>query len=193
MYSWSVTVEPTERIVTIDGLKDYLQMNDETYDDAYIGIILDTFQQLTEQHLNRALAKRTIEERFDTWNASPWINGTGREIPLRWNPLIEIVSLKYLDADGAEQTVSSANYYTIQFNGKSYLILNDEYSTPELKPVYGAVRLTYTAGYDPIYTVPKPIMQAALMQMKEGYDHRGQSPTFADLPSNRILEPFIIY
>lgn len=135
--------------------------------------------------LGRAIGPQTLELRADSfW---PWGN-----IKLPYPPIIEIVSLVYLDESDAEQTVAGADYGLAGqlFYPKS------TFSAPTVGPDYEGVRVRYRAGYDGGATgsphgttgdVPAPIKQwiihrvGQLRSMAPGADAPIRSETTVDL------------
>jgi len=86
--------------------------------------------------LGRAIGPQTLEWAFDGWR--------GRNLLLPCAPVIEIVSVKYTDTKGAEQTVDSVDY------GKTgdCLWFKPVWQMPTLGCYPEAVRIRYRAGYD---------------------------------------------
>ncbi|WP_065091634.1 hypothetical protein [Rhizobium leucaenae] len=86
--------------------------------------------------LGRAIGPQTLEWAVDCWR--------GRHLLLPCSPIIEIISVKYTDTTGAEQSVDEANY------GKtgSYLWFSPSWHTPSLGCYPEPVRVRYRAGYD---------------------------------------------
>lgn len=121
--------------------------------------------------LNRAIGPQTLELRTDDFRG----DGYG-VIRLPCPPLIDILSVTYLDASGVERTVTADTY--------------DTASGPAIRPAFGkawptaavyaeAVRIRYRAGYavdseaDPLVSrPPAPIVTAALLMVGDLYANR---------------------
>ncbi|NTJ63773.1 hypothetical protein G6M50_36890 [Agrobacterium rhizogenes] len=86
--------------------------------------------------LGRAIGPQTLELALNDW--------CGRHLLLPCAPIIEIVSIKYTDTNGTEQTVDPVNY------GKTgyYLWFKPSWSMPRLGCYPEAVRIRYRAGYN---------------------------------------------
>lgn len=69
-------------------------------------------------------------------------------------PVLSVVSVKYLDSDGEEQTLASGAY---RLAGQ-YLLSTDDWPTTTTAP--DAVRIRYVAGYE---TVPERARQAVIL------------------------------
>lgn len=113
-------------------------------------------------------------------------NSFARDAIRLWKgPASEILSIKYDDSDGAEQTLSSFRLV--------------EGPNAKLLPAYGAawpvtavgpgtVRLTYIAGYDPA-ELPPELIQAALMLFGHFYANR-EAVAVSERSGSAIEVPF---
>jgi uncharacterized phiE125 gp8 family phage protein len=95
-------------------------------------------------------------------------------ILLRNIPVASVVSVKYIDPDGAEITLGTQRY---QLNAA------DDFAPAELQPAYGerwpatrsqsgAVRIEYTAGYSTLAAVPHSVRSWILLQVGAMYANR---------------------
>jgi len=118
--------------------------------------------------LGRALALQTLEARFDSSEADC-------ALVLPCPPVLDIVSVTYLDADRQAVTVDPSNYELI------YRSVEAIGPTPWAGGLEGreAVRVRYRAGYvkdpdaDPIVsTLPAPIRAAILLMLGDLYANR---------------------
>jgi uncharacterized phiE125 gp8 family phage protein len=87
-----------------------------------------------ERDTSTALITRTIEHRLPAFQDT---------IKLTVLPVVTVASVKYIDEAGAEQTVSSVNYY-LDADEVRFL---DTFVKPATQKRSEAVRITYTAGY----------------------------------------------
>lgn len=96
--------------------------------------------------VGRAFGLQTLEMRgpcfSDHWG--------GHELTLRFPPFRAFVSVKYLDANGVEQTLDPSLYGVIGAQGADIarLVLAYGGAWPALRSDREAVRVRYTAGYD---------------------------------------------
>lgn len=75
-------------------------------------------------------------------------------------PLISISSVKYYDAAGTFQTVDPSGYEVLQGQRPSLVAVSGA-SWPSTQHRFGAVEITFVAGYGPLATdVPEPIRSA---------------------------------
>lgn len=143
--------------------------------------------------LGRSIGPQTIELLTDDF----W-PGDGR-LFLPYPPIIEIVSLIYVDENDVEQTVSAADYAL----AGQRLYPKSTFSAPAIGPDHEGVRLRYRAGYDgaingsPAGTtgeVPAPIKEwiklraAQLIGLRDA-DPLVRSETTVDLDSVTYATP----
>lgn len=108
-----------------------------------------------EQHTRRSFITQTLELRLDSFPL---------EIELPAPPLLAVSSVKYIDTDGVEQTVSSGDYDVDTYNTQARVrpVWGGVWPTPRSEP--NAVRVQYTAGYGPATTdVPDLIRESVLL------------------------------
>jgi uncharacterized phiE125 gp8 family phage protein len=112
--------------------------------------------------LGRALGAQTLELRTDRFYdcRDPYFR-----LPLPFPPLIGVVSVKYDDPDGAEQTLDPG-VYTVSSDS---IRLAQNQSFPAFLRGPESVRVLYTAGYD---ILPAPIRAAILLMVGDLYENR---------------------
>lgn len=94
--------------------------------------------------VGRALGKQTLEMRTGCF----WY--CWGELKLRFPPFREMVSVKYLDSSGAEQTLDPSAYTVVGATGTDIarLVLPYGGSWPSALDSAESVRIRYVAGYD---------------------------------------------
>lgn len=105
--------------------------------------------------LGRSLGKQTLELRrcgFPTW------------IDLQYGPVLSVLSVKYDDPDGAEQTLDPSLYSVYG----SIVARVPGTSWPAVRTGPENVRVQYEAGYDD-GKVPTPILQAIKLMVGDFY------------------------
>lgn len=155
--------------------------------------------------LQRCLKPQTWELTYDEFPS----DSEGIEIPLP--PLISVTSFKYVDEDGVEQTIDSADYVVDVASEPGWLVPVFDYTYPAILETINAVRIRFVAGYeDPTpasgesegetaSNVPAPIKAAILMMVADMYDHResvsADSISAIPVPATvkALLQPFRIY
>jgi uncharacterized phiE125 gp8 family phage protein len=173
---------PLEQPLTVAVVRDtHLRVTNGTIEDDYITRLIRTTTQVAERVTRRALMPQTRElvlSRFPV--------GAGRiEVP--WPPLIEVVSIDYVDPDGTPQTLTvSPPQYQVSAPfgptcGKGVLVPargetwpSTDVETPD------AVTVTFRCGYidggSPEQAAPpEDIVHAQLLMIGEMYKQRSES------------------
>ncbi len=157
--SYSLLAAPTEYPVTLIQAKSQCRV-DGTTDDDY----LNTLIAAATAHVETLIGKLIMEQ---TWLLS--LDGFSDSIELRKGPVRSITSVKYFDADGDEQTLSSTYYTLDSVNEPQWLVRNDSYDWPTILEAVNAVNITFVAGYS---TIPPSIQHAVLLLIGQWYDQR---------------------
>lgn len=141
---------PTFEPITVADAAEYLRVDDVVSDTALITALITTARQAVEQYCNRYIAEQTIESAF-----------TGFPDVIKLSaPVQSVTSIKYLDVNGAEQTLNS-NQYLIDYYAQPVQITPAYNVTyPELYSVPNNVKVRFVAGYttgDSPDTTPMPL------------------------------------
>lgn len=155
-----LTSEPAVEPLTVAEVRERCGITTtEMSNDTVSALITSARQQLDgwAGMLGRCLITQTWTLYVDEFD------DCGIEIPLP--PLQSIASVKYIDGDGAEQTVD-ASVYRIIPGTPSLLELAYGESWPSHREQDDAVRVEFVAGYgDTGSSVPEPIRQAICLQV----------------------------
>lgn len=182
-------VDPPAPIVTWDEAKKQLHLDTEEEK-----LFVESLVAAATAHLDgpagtlgRCIGPQTLEMIVSSFS-SIW---TPQGIALPCPPFIEMVSVKHLDATGAEQTVASSVYY----GAGGFLVLRSGMSWPAHGSYSDAIRIRWRAGYDENKTgpVPMPIKQAVLVMVSDLYLNREGSASSADLSTGAarsLLSPY---
>jgi uncharacterized phiE125 gp8 family phage protein len=93
-------------------------------------------------------------------------------IELRRPPFVSMVSLKYLDLDGVEQTFNPASIYVDDgAEGWTWLVPAYGIEWPDTQEVISAVRVEYEAGYDST-TIPESLRRWICAFAADLFDNR---------------------
>jgi uncharacterized phiE125 gp8 family phage protein len=137
-------------------------------DDEYIDGLIVMGRQYVEAFQNRALITQTWTAYFDTFptGASSYF-----EIPLP--PLQSVTSLKYLDTDGVQQTMSAALYRVDNRIEPGRIYLEYQQSWPIARAVRNAIEIEFVCGYgDAPTSIPAGTKHALMMLCAAWYDRR---------------------
>lgn len=182
-----VITAPTAEPITLAEAKANLRVIG-TDEDADITRMIRAARQMAEERLNRALMPQTLAFAADAfWDP----------LKVPRPPLRQLDSIKYLDAEGGEQTVAGGFY------------VNEFVDPPEILPTYGtpwpttrtqagAVVVQYQAGYADAASVPEPIRQWMFLAINAFYEHRsmvneGQTYMLPDEFYKWLLQPYVVY
>ncbi|NBJ13332.1 head-tail connector protein [Microvirga arsenatis] len=174
-----IPVTPSTPVVSLADAKHHLRV-EHTDDDAYITALIGAATTAVSERLERTLGATTWDYRIGSDDIC-W----GFDIRLPKPPLIEVVSVKYIDTDGAEQTYAPANYRAFGIGGQGGIRLTGGASWPSLRYGPEAVTIRYRAGYE---SVPEPIRQAILLMIGQLFASRGEM-----VPENLTEDPAIKY
>lgn len=111
--------------------------------------------------LGRALITQTWDYSLDGFE------GDSITIPLP--PLQSVTSVKYLDPDGAEQTIAAGRYTVNTADGT---VTIDAAGWPSTQDVPNAVTIRFVAGYANAAAVPAPIRAAILLHIGDLFENR---------------------
>jgi uncharacterized phiE125 gp8 family phage protein len=157
---------PVAEPVELAEVKAHLNILHAT-EDAKVARFARAARAHAEKDLSRALISQTWRVYLKTWPS----DGV---IPLDMPPLVSVTAVKYLDADGAEQTLASSAYHVIK-----------HYFTPRIERKSGvtwpataihpqAVWVDYVCGYGASpANVPEDIRNGILMLAEHLYFNRG--------------------
>jgi len=167
------TVGPEALPVDLDYIiRSVLRVSNET-DDAHIEQLCWQATESADRATQRPLMPQTWEVTLD---AFPTTTDYGYAIRLERPPLLEIVSVAYVDGDGNTQTLSGT---PLQFQ----VISSGQDSKAEVAPLPGAtwpatraqrdaVTVTYRAGYASADDVPALIKAGIALLVGEMYENR---------------------
>ncbi len=161
------TVAPTVKPITLEQAKASMSVLHSDDDDLIEDLIDAVVDYLDGPELGRCLINQTWQADFSAWDS------TGR-LRLPWGNVQSITSVKYLDTDGAEQTVTSTDYAAMLDDSGPYVQMIASYVGPGLSTNRDdGVRVTYVAGYGATAdTVPASIRAAIRIMVADLYDNR---------------------
>jgi len=131
---------------------------DDSDRDTLINVFIKSAREAAEHELGRALITQTWRLTLDEFPCA--------EIELPKPKVLSIVSVGYVDADGVDQTVSSANYTLDSAQLPGWVLPAEDFDWPATRAIANAVRVDFTAGYGPAATdVPASVRQWMLLQI----------------------------
>jgi len=191
---------PQAEPISLEEAKKHLRV-DHSYDDDYIESLISVVRMAVDGKdgwVGRALVEQTWELHLDQF--------PGHEIKIPLPPLQEIVSVKYDDGDGVEQTVDPVNYAVDTLSEPGWVVPISSFSWPLTISAINCVRIRFVAGYEPDgespndfgANVPAPIRQAMKLDLSDLYENRGNiivGQTVHELSraSKALLDRYRIY
>jgi uncharacterized phiE125 gp8 family phage protein len=137
---------------------------DSSDEDDYITALIKVARLECENKTQRALITQTWETTLERFTDS---------IQLRFPPLIEVSSVKYLDESEVEQTLATSVYRVDVYAEPACVIRAYGQEWPTVLPGHpNAVRVRYTAGYGAASAVPAALKQWMLLHIAHWYDNR---------------------
>ena len=205
-----VTAAASTFPVELSEAKGYLRV-DHSDDDADVLRALKAAIEYAEERTGLSFAVKTYEWRADGWPflTSPlWPPTWPYQITLPKAPVVDVLSLKYLDENGTLQTVSAADYDWERTPEGATITFVDDYSFPDLHATRAdRVRVEFTAGFDdpeqsgsgddPDLRLPERAKIAVLMLTAHWYENR-EAATFDQsaavvLSANDLLDQLKVY
>lgn len=166
-------ITPPGEVVSLDEAKKHLRVDFDEDDDYISGLVAAALAWLNgpEGWLGRALGVQTLEMVTDGF-----ADGCRAWIDLPYPPLIDIVSVKYINSAGVETTLDPGAYET----ALGQLRPTDGNAWPSPRCQSDAVRIRYRAGgkfntEDPpvlVDVLPKHARIAVLMLVGQWYQTR---------------------
>lgn len=165
-----VTSAPTVDPVSVQEAADYLRI-DDTDSNSVLVRLIKTATRAVENLVGAAIItqqRKFFCSSFDDFAA----------VPL-W-PVSAIVSIKYLDSSGVEQTLSSSVYELVSLGSETAIRLQPQQSWPSVYWAPDAIRVVLTAGAASAAAADETLRMAVLIVLGHWYDNREQVGTISD-------------
>lgn len=167
----SVATEP----VSLETARLHLRLDTEGSppshpDDALVTALITVAREAVENFTELTVAVNDFQMKLDYFPTA--------EINLGTWPVNSITSVTYVDANGATQTISSADYALDTFSKPAQINLAYGKTWPMVRNQPNAVTVTFEAGYtgdtSPVSNeMPKALKQAMLLTITDLYENRG--------------------
>jgi uncharacterized phiE125 gp8 family phage protein len=132
--------------------------DDTTFDATFLALITAA-REFAEHYTGRAFAPVTLEGALHCFPADEFI-----DLPMP--PVASVTHIKYTDTDGAEQTLSAADYALSMYSDAPRRIyLTADASWPSTQDVADAVRIRFVTGYASA-DLPKAVKSALLLHIE---------------------------
>jgi uncharacterized phiE125 gp8 family phage protein len=170
---------PLEHPVTLAEARQHLRVT-TTAEDALILALIYAAVEHAETFTSRALITQTWELSIDTFS--------GSAIELPKPKLQSVTSVKYIDLDGATQTVPAADYQVDALTEPGRIKLVPTASWPSVKEQLNAVTIRFVAGYGLAAAVPFQI-KAAILLLVQYHEQRDAMAKILEA-AERLLWPY---
>lgn len=177
-----LTLEEAARNLRVDGVDD---SPPNIYEADRIRGLIMMARECCEQELEASLIRKVLEvAQCSWWAASLCANAI--ELPL--GPVRAIVSVKYTDVDGAEQTLAADRYRYSPYERTPALLPAHGVRWPLVRGDLDSVRVRYEVGYpsddSPADDVPRSVIEAMHLLIAHGFKNREavDDNRFAELP-----------
>jgi uncharacterized phiE125 gp8 family phage protein len=182
MITFNVKTAPTAEPVSSSEAKLHLRVDAST-DDTLIAQIITAAREWCEAFQNRCFITQTLTCYMDEF---PDI------IDLPRLPVQSVSSVKYLDEQGVQQTLSASLYRVDVINGRMTPAYGE--SWPCTRVDTNAVEIEYIAGYGAAAAVPASVKQAMLLLIGHFYENReaeviGQPSNSIKFAAEALLTP----
>jgi len=164
MYAPVRTVAPATTPVTVAEAKAHLRVDTSDEDTLIGGLVASATSHLDGWSgvLGRAIVTQTWRQDFNDFSAR-------MRLPLF--PVASITSVVYLDANGASQTVSGADYALLVDDRGAFVRFIEDFNPPIVYDDGPAVSVTYVAGLA-VADVPPAIKHAILLLVGHWFANR---------------------
>jgi uncharacterized phiE125 gp8 family phage protein len=154
----TVTARDATLPVSLNEAKEHLRVIDDALDGDVEGKLAAAVAYC-EAVSGRSLRKtHTLTQSYCTWPTGP--------VKFDREPVSAITHVKYYDANGTLQTLTSTKYRLhASSESAAHLEWDDTFDSPSLDVRDNAVVITYTAGYTTIAAVPPMAKQATLLTL----------------------------
>jgi len=165
-------VEP----LSLEQIKRSLRV-DHIDDDETLAAYQTSAREWVERRIQSKIALETWELVIDAFPAA--------EIMLPFTPVESVVSIKYDDPLGVEQTVPPASYELDNTSPIHWIFSADAW--PATFGAFNSVRIQFVAGYPDPEDAPKPLVAAIVLKTKELYDGEDTTAAVHNLLTNYYL------
>lgn len=137
-----VITPATDEPLTVDDARLHIRLgDDETAEDALIQRGITTAREVAEGYSGRILVSQELEAAFDSFP------GCWEVLVLPFAPVTSVVSIKYTDTAGTEQTLDPATYALSPYGSAREVYLKTGKAWPMTARERDAVRVRVIAGY----------------------------------------------
>ncbi len=166
---------PSTGVVSLDDARAHLRVTDTSEDQLISDYIMAASGYLDAR--DGVLGEALVTQSWRLYMDAP------AEVTLPLGPVQSITVVKYLDANGTEQTFGSTNY---RLSGADFILV-DGAAWPITANREDAFWIDYAAGYGPATSVPMTVRSAALLMIAELYERRAMDASGGSSEAFKML------
>lgn len=165
--SWTQTVAPTTKPLSLDEVKDFCQV-EHSSDDQMLWSLIDSATEYVQEYQWSQLITATWVLRMDRFPCGV--------IELHPNPVSAVSTVQYVDTSGNTQTLTVSTDYTVDTNRRPGIVLPAySRSWPATRGYINDVVITFTAGFGEASAVKREVKLAMLLMIRNWYESGGCS------------------
>lgn len=165
-----IITAPTFEPLSVADVSEYLRLDDSPKDTLLISALITAARQHLENYLNRFIAEQTVELALTGWKDKIELSA----------PLQSVTSIKYLDENGAEQTLASNQYIVDTYSEPAAIYPAYNVTFPNLYDQENNVKIRYVVGFTSggspdSNPLPDPLKFAMMLIIGDLYANREAS------------------
>lgn len=204
MKKWRVITSPTVEPLTVAAAKKHLVLETND-DDSLVADCIKAAREYSEKYLGRGILAQTLELTLNAfpcaydvpYGSAPAGDENALVLPhgqlAASNP---VTYVKYIDANGALQTLDSSAY-EVETCEDAPGIIRPVYASqwPATRDTWNAVQVRYVVGWATPDEVPSSIVSAMKLLVSQMYEHRtpevtGTIMTSVKFSYEALLQPY---
>lgn len=178
---------PAAEPVDLATLKAWCRIDGSDEDGLLTGLLIPAARLACERATGRALISQVWEVVLDAWPAA-------QAVELMRAPVLNVVSVKYVDTAAVEQTLDSGAYALDADSEPGWVLPAYGTDWPETLDTANAVRIRYTAGYGAAASdVPEPLRMWIAQHAAAAYRTReatSDRPLTLNPALDGLLDPY---
>lgn len=172
------TTAPVREPMRLDTLRQFLRIDGEDHDQNLLALLAGA-RSIIESRTGLRLFTQTVKLRTC---------GFANVMRLPISPVQSITSVKYLDSDGVQQTLSDSVYETVLYGNRNEICLISGQSWPSTFTSPQAVEITAVVGFGDVTDLPPDIQMALFLTVSHLFDNQAAEqlpPVIDTLLANR--------
>lgn len=167
-FSTSIITPPASEPLTLAEARQHLRNEDQSYDDAYINLLIKAARVRAENDTGLSFQTQTFDLFLD---AFPLEDPRGIVVP--GSPVQSVTSITYTDTDGAEQTLDASKYRVDSKSTPARITPAYSETWPATRQETNAITVRIVAGFGiASTTIPEDLTTAIRLLLAHWYENR---------------------